>query len=131
MKYPVLIHKDKNSEFGATLPDIPGCFTTGRTIDEVFQNIQEAVICYYEGEDIAAPPEISKIEDLVEREDIYQERGFWSLVDIDFSFLSKKIVRINLTVPAYKLAMINRAAKKQGLSRSAFMVNAAEKSCLC
>lgn len=126
MEYPVLIHKETDSEYGVTVPDIPGCFTSGKTVREALKNLQEAVSCYYEGEDIDTPPEPSNVEDLMSREDLYTEGGFWLLADIDFSFLSKKIVRINVTMPEYKLTMIDRAAKKLGMSRSAFLVRAAE-----
>lgn len=27
MKYPVVIHKDENSDYGVTFPDLPGCFS--------------------------------------------------------------------------------------------------------
>ena len=96
MRYPVLIHKDKNSEFGITIPDIPGCFTAGKTIDEALGNLQDAVMCYYEGEDISMPPNASKIEDLLEREDIYKDKGFWLMADIDFSFISTNINMIKI-----------------------------------
>jgi len=126
MKYPVLIHKDADSEFGLTIPDIPGCFTSGKSISEALKNLQEAVVCYYEGENTTVPPDASKIEDVINRQDIDVEGGFWLLADIDFSFLSKKSIRVNITIPEYKLAMIDRAATKRGLTRSAFLVQAAE-----
>ena len=56
MKYPVLIHKDDETEYGVTIPDIPGCFTLGETIDQAIANIQGAVELYFEGEEVAAPP---------------------------------------------------------------------------
>lgn len=31
MKYPIAIHKDKNSCYGVTIPDLPGCFSAGDT----------------------------------------------------------------------------------------------------
>ena len=126
MKYPVLIHKEAGSEYGVTLPDVPGCFTSGKSVREALKNLQEAVACYYEDENVNTPPEPSNIEDLISREDLYTEGGFWLLADIDFSFLSRKIVRINVTIPEYKLAMIDRTAKKLGMSRSAFLLRAAE-----
>ncbi len=126
MKYPVLIHKEEDSEYGVTVPDVPGCFTSGKTVREALKNLQEAVSCYYEGENVDTPPEPSNVEDLIDSEDLYMDGGFWLLADIDFSFLSKKTVRINVTIPEYKLTMIDQAAKKLGMSRSAFLVKAAE-----
>ncbi|MBL0942631.1 MAG: type II toxin-antitoxin system HicB family antitoxin, partial [Alphaproteobacteria bacterium] len=34
MNYIALIHKDKNSDFGVSFPDFPGCITAGKTLDE-------------------------------------------------------------------------------------------------
>lgn len=127
MKYPILIHKDPNSEYGVTVPDIPGCFTAGKTLEEALNNLQVAVECYYAGEEITAPPPASDIENLMADEAVFSEGGFWLLADINFSFLSKKTVRINITLPEYKLAMIDRAARDQGLTRSAFLMQAAER----
>jgi len=126
MKYPVLIHKESNTEYGVTIPDIPGCFTAGKTIDEALKNLQEAVECYYEGEEINTAPEASNIDDLMSDKDLFTDGGFWALADLDFSFLSKKTVRVNITVPEYKLAMIDKKAKSMNLSRSAFLVASAE-----
>lgn len=35
--YIALIHKDTDSCYGASFPDVPGVFTAGDTIDEVMQ----------------------------------------------------------------------------------------------
>jgi len=32
--YPVVIHKDRKSVFGVIIPDLPGCFSAGATLDE-------------------------------------------------------------------------------------------------
>jgi predicted RNase H-like HicB family nuclease len=43
MKYPVLIHKEDETEYGVTIPDIPGCFTLGKSVDDAIRNVQDAV----------------------------------------------------------------------------------------
>ncbi|WP_425484210.1 type II toxin-antitoxin system HicB family antitoxin [Desulfobacter latus] len=48
------------------------------------------------------------------------------LADIDFAFIAPKTLRVNITVPEYKLVRIDRAAKAKGISRSAFFVDSAE-----
>ena len=125
MKYPVIIHKDDNTGYGVTIPDIPGCFAYGDTQEEAILNIQEAVELYYNGEDISEPPTPSKMDDLLES-DLYTRDSFLYLSDIDFAFIAPKTQRINITVPEYKLIKIDRAAKARGISRSAFFVDSAE-----
>jgi HicB_like antitoxin of bacterial toxin-antitoxin system len=34
MLFPVVIHKDPDSDYSVTIPDMPGCFTVGKTIEE-------------------------------------------------------------------------------------------------
>ena len=126
MKYPVIVHKN-DSEFGITVSDIPGCFTCGKTLDKALKNLQDTVECYYEGEGVCAPSKASDIEILMSNQDFFTDDGFWVLADIDFSFLSKKTIRVNITMPEYKLIMIDRAAKDHGLSRSAFLMQTAER----
>jgi len=65
MKYPVAIHKDQDSCFGVSVPDIPGCFSIGETIDEALNNIQEAIsdhlqILAEEGKGAPEPSEVEK-----------------------------------------------------------------------
>ncbi len=41
--YIALIHKDADSCYGASFPDVPGVFTAGDTIDEVMQKASEVL----------------------------------------------------------------------------------------
>jgi predicted RNase H-like HicB family nuclease len=41
-----IIHTDENGEYWAEIPELPGCFTQGETLDEVYRNLQEAVACH-------------------------------------------------------------------------------------
>jgi HicB_like antitoxin of bacterial toxin-antitoxin system len=34
MRYPVVVHKDPDSDYGVTVPDLPGCFSAGETLPE-------------------------------------------------------------------------------------------------
>jgi predicted RNase H-like HicB family nuclease len=49
MKYPVLIHKESSSDFGVTVPDLPGCYSAGTTMEEALESAQEAVLTHVEG----------------------------------------------------------------------------------
>lgn len=59
MKYAVVIEKAE-SNFSAFVPDLPGCVATGSTIEEVEEQIREAIEFHIEdmkqeGEDIPQP----------------------------------------------------------------------------
>ena len=48
MKYVVLIERSP-ANYAAYLPDLPGCSATGATVDEVTQNIREAIELHLAG----------------------------------------------------------------------------------
>lgn len=43
MQLTVTIEKDQSGYFVAEVPGMPGCYSQGRTIDEVKANIKEAI----------------------------------------------------------------------------------------
>ena len=49
MFIPVAIHKDEGSVFGVSVPDVPGCFSYGDTVEDALKNAHEAVIFHVEG----------------------------------------------------------------------------------
>jgi predicted RNase H-like HicB family nuclease len=59
-KYAIVIEQGENN-FSAYVPDLPGCITTGRTVEEIERNIREAIELHLEGlredgEPIPEPP---------------------------------------------------------------------------
>ncbi|MFN0103278.1 MAG: type II toxin-antitoxin system HicB family antitoxin [Bryobacteraceae bacterium] len=42
VKYAVIFERAQNN-WAAYVPDLPGCMTTGRTLEETKSNIQEAI----------------------------------------------------------------------------------------
>ena len=63
MKYAIVIEKGENN-FSAYVPDLPGCISTGSTIEEVKINIHDAIEFHIEGlkkdgEEIPLPVSIS------------------------------------------------------------------------
>lgn len=64
MRYAVVIEKAE-SNFGAYVPDLPGCVATGATVEEVEKLIQEAIEFHIEGlraDGVAIPKPLSKVE---------------------------------------------------------------------
>jgi predicted RNase H-like HicB family nuclease len=58
-RYAVVFEKAENN-WGAYVPDLPGCITTGKTLDETKRNIHEAIELHLEsmrevGEPIPEP----------------------------------------------------------------------------
>ena len=49
MRFSVVIHKDEKSGYGVTVPDLPGCFSAGDTLEEAIESVHEAIACHLEG----------------------------------------------------------------------------------
>jgi len=42
-KYTVVIHEDPDGGFWGEVPALPGCYSQGETVDELSDNIREAI----------------------------------------------------------------------------------------
>ena len=47
--YPIVIHKDPDTDYCVTVPDLPGCITAGDTFDDAQNQALEAIQCHIEG----------------------------------------------------------------------------------
>lgn len=124
MKYPVVIHKDQNSDYGVSFPDLQGCFSAGETIEEALTNAQEAAECHIEGMllDSEPLPVATTIERHMDNPDF--KDGIWALVEVDLSRLSLKSKRVNITMPERLLNSLDYFAKKHGETRSGLLTQA-------
>lgn len=124
MRYPIVIHKDKGSSYGVTVPDLPGCFSAGDTLDETFAMAREAIECHIEGllMDGTAIPELQPIQHHLSDPDLAD--GVWALVDIDFAKLSGEPVSFTAEMPKPILAMTDEMAEREGDTRSALLTRA-------
>ena len=42
-KYAIVIHEEPEGGFWAEVPALPGCYSQGETMDELMENIREAI----------------------------------------------------------------------------------------
>ncbi len=125
MKYSVVIHKDPKSDYGVTVPDLPGCFSAGSTLDEALENAKEAIECHLEGLliDHETIPLSKNIEE--HQSNPEYEEGVWAVVSIDISQLSGKARRVNVTFPEKLLSQMDKYASSRGETRSGLLAQAA------
>ena len=124
--YIALIHKDQSSDFGVSFPDLPGCVTAGKTLDEARELALEALAMHLEGmaEDGEAFPEPSSLEAIMSSRENREAVAYL----IDVPKIASKAVRINITIPSDVLEEIDSFAESHGLSRSGFLAHAAKKA---
>ncbi|MEW6640062.1 MAG: type II toxin-antitoxin system HicB family antitoxin [Pseudomonadota bacterium] len=125
-QYIALIHKDADSDYGVSFPDLPGCVTAGSTLDEARDMAAEALALHLEGleEDGEAIPEPSSLESIMNDPD--NRDGVAILVAAPAPIA--RAVRINITLPADLLEEVDRYAEREGFTRSGFLAQAARKA---
>ena len=124
MRFPVVIHKDANSDYGVTVPDLPGCFSAGESMDEAMTNAVEAIELHLEGMLLDGEP-----LPLPQSVDVHQQNsdyahGVWALVTVDLSRISGKSKRVNITLPERLLAVMDQYAAQHGETRSGLIAEA-------
>ncbi|MCB1202372.1 MAG: type II toxin-antitoxin system HicB family antitoxin [Leptospiraceae bacterium] len=125
MKFPIAIHKDEHSDFGVTVPDLPGCFSAGNSLEDAMLQTEEAILCHLEGllSDNEPIPQPKMIESHKENKEF--EKCIWAIVSVDLEKISGKAKRVNITIPERILSQIDEYAMKTGDSRSGLLTQAA------
>lgn len=108
MIYPALLEVRDGGKYVARVPDVPGCVTSGRTIEEVFENIRDALagcLCVLEDEDESLPTPSDPAT--VARDD-----ATVILVDVDLlryrEETDTRAVRKNVSMPAWMATMADK-----------------------
>ena len=125
MRYPIVIHKDEGSCYGVTVPDLPGCFSAGYTLDETFQMAREAIEGHIETmlmDEEPIPMQLPLQTHLSNKD--YAD-GIWAIVEIDLTKLRIETRKIELELPHPVLDMIDQFAARAGETRSGFIAQAA------
>ncbi len=126
MEIPVVIHKDENSVYGVSVPDVPGCFSWGDTVDAALMNVKEAVYAHVQAlvsEGLPVNIGRSRIEDLADNPDY--ANGIWALVSLDLSKFDTRPERINVSIPRFVLNKIDNYAQSRHETRSGLLARAA------
>ena len=122
MEYIAYLHKDRNSDFGVSFPDFPGCITAGKTLEEARRMAAEALALHIEGmvadgEEIPTPLTLDALAD-----DPAMTGAVAFLVAVQPP--EDKTVRVNIAARQSQVEKIDARAKRFGLSRSAYLIQA-------
>jgi predicted RNase H-like HicB family nuclease len=126
MLYPIALETGgTEATFGVAVPDLPGCYSAGDTIEAAMENAREAIELWLEvAIDEGKPvPEPSPLDQLRKKREY--RSWTWALVTIDIASLSDKAERINITLPSRVLRRIDQAAKAAGETRSGYIARRA------
>lgn len=127
MRYPIVIEEGThNTAVGIAVPDLPGCFSAGDTLDEAMSNVEEAAAAWVDaaldqGLAVPRPSSLEAIKALPEY------RG-WTVgvVTLDPALFDDTTVRINVSLPARVLKRLDAKVKESGeKDRSSYIAHMA------
>jgi predicted RNase H-like HicB family nuclease len=122
MRYPIAIEPgDQETAFGVVVPDLPGCFSAGDTLDEAMANAEEAAAAWIDaaldaGEAIPSPSSLEAIR-------ANPDFAGWAfgVVTLDPALLDDTVERVNITLPRRVLKRLDAIARAAGATRSGFI----------
>jgi predicted RNase H-like HicB family nuclease len=122
MRYPIAIEPGtETTAFGVVVPDLPGCFSAGDTLDEAIAGAEEAAAAWIDATldaDNAIPPP-STLE-VVQANPEY--RGWtYGVINVDPALLDDRVERVNITLPRRVLKRLDAMARAAGETRSGFV----------
>ena len=126
MRYPIAIEPGDNQHaFGVVVPDLPGCFSAGDSLDEAMTQAREAILLHLEGllDEGKAPPQPSPVDMHAGNRDF--KGWIWAIVEIDPEDLSDAVERVNITLPRRVLTAADRYAAAHRESCSGLLARAA------
>lgn len=128
--YPAALFQDEGqSNYGVVIPDLPGCYPVGDTVEEAIADAKTAAAFHIEGmiaenmEFEKQPRSIAQLRQLPE----YAEAVAWVVVEIDEAAFSRP-VRFNVSWPEYLLQEVDAYAAAHHETRSGFLAKAAQQA---
>lgn len=126
--YVAVIEKEPDSAFGVWFPDVEGCFSAGDTVEEAVANAAAALRQHVEATESAGRrvPPARSIDEVLSDEDVAAavETGA-VLFAVPLLADAGRTVRINISLDKALVDRIDDAAATRGLTRSAFLAQAA------
>ena len=124
MQFLVVLHTETDrTDYGVTVPDLPGCVSAGDTLEQALANAGEAILGHLEvmvedGKPVPEPN--SMVPSLGSGQMI-------GAVKINLAELEalRETVRLNISMARRTLERIDEAAKLAGTTRSGFLTMAA------
>lgn len=129
MRFIAFIHKEPESVYGVSFPDMPGCISAGDTIDEAVRNAVEALSGHVrmleaDGDPVPQPRDFDAI--MADHSLVEDRRDSMTTV-IPLVRDRGSTTRINVSLDLGLLEAVDAAARARGQTRSAFLASAARR----
>jgi predicted RNase H-like HicB family nuclease len=127
MRYVALVD-GRAGNYGVVVPDLPGCTSAGKTVEEALVNVQEAISMWADaiiGRGHQVPPPRSLEAVLADPETRTAMDEGAAVVLVPMVREMGRPMRANISLDRGLLDAIDEAAAARGLTRSAFLASAA------
>ena len=122
MRYPIVIEPGTDTTaFGVVVPDLPGCFSAGDSLDEALTGVEEAAAAWLDaaldaGEAIPRPSSLEAVRAM-------PDYAGWTMgvVSLDPALFDDATERVNITLPRRVLRRLDALARAAGDSRSGYI----------
>jgi predicted RNase H-like HicB family nuclease len=124
MRYPIAIEPGtETTAFGVVIPDLPGAFSAGDTLDEAMAGAEEAAAGWIDATLDAggAIPPPSSLEAIRNNPDY--NGWLFGVITVDPALLDDTIERVNITLPRRVLRRLDALARSAGESRSGYIAH--------
>ena len=122
MRYPIVIEPGTDTTaFGIIVPDLPGCFSAGDTLDDALIGAEEAAAAWIDasldsGSAIPGPSSL----DALRANPAYAGWAF-GVISVDPALFDDTVERVNITLPRRVLRRLDALAQAAHESRSGYI----------
>lgn len=126
MRYPIAIEPGTaTTAFGVVVPDLPGCFSAGDTLDEAIAGAEEAAAAWIDaalddGQPVPSPSPLDEV-----RSNPLYSGWMFGVVQVDPGVLADQIERVNISLPRRVLRRLDANATSAGETRSGYIARMA------
>ena len=122
MRYPIVIEPGtETSAFGVIVPDLPGCFSAGDTLDEALAGAEQAAAAWIDaalnaGNGVPPPTSLAALR-------ASRDYANWTfgVITLDPALLDDTTERVNITLPRRVLKRLDALADAAGETRSGYI----------
>ena len=115
----------ESTSFGVVVPDLPGCFSAGDSLDEAMTNAEAAAAAWIDatldGEEVVPAPSSHAA---IHGDPVYSGWTF-GVITVDRALLDNTVERVNITLPRRVLERLDAPARAAEESRSGYIARLA------
>jgi predicted RNase H-like HicB family nuclease len=123
--YIAIVHRDENSAYGLTFPDLPGCFAAADTWDEIPVAAAEALDLWFEDQPDVEPAALDTVR---RKPEVAAELATGAvLLPVPYISADTALERVNISMERGLLRAIDEMARQRKMTRSSFLASAARR----